>query len=282
MTINCIGTNIPIEASKGGTGQSSYSTGDTLYASAGTTLSKLTFPTSLGSASTNIGIPLRTSSTIPQWQPQSTYVLITDDFVMGAVGDWLSSQLNGASSGFTSLTGHPGIWQFGTGINNNGAMGILRGTTLNTTDGRILHHSLVQIPVLSDGTDTFTVRIGLGTGTSTADNTDGAYFEYTNGVNSGAWQIKTANNSSRTTQNTGSTVDVNWHLYTVDMNAGGSSVAFYIDGTQVTNSPIATNLPASTRTFGPSYKIAKSAGNTSRLLNVDLSILYKELTTPRW
>ena len=127
--------------------------------------------------------------------------------------------------------------------------------------------------------------MGLGeVSTATGDIANGAYFEYTHGTNSGNWQIKTAAASSRTTANTTTAADTNWHRFTIDINAGGTSVSFYIDGAEVANSPIATNIPTAGY-FSDSFSIDKdggSTGTTSRDLYIDLSYIWCRLTSSRF
>jgi len=63
MTINSWGSDEPVEATKGGTGQSTYSTGDILYASAANTWSKLAAGTD--------GHVLTLASGVPSWAAPS-------------------------------------------------------------------------------------------------------------------------------------------------------------------------------------------------------------------
>jgi hypothetical protein len=70
--INITGTTISlttVPATLGGTGQTSYGTGDLLYASNSTTLSKRAIGTE--------GYALRVTSGVPDWQLLATYVPIT-------------------------------------------------------------------------------------------------------------------------------------------------------------------------------------------------------------
>lgn len=264
----------------GGTGLTSYTTGDVIHASASNTLAALAI-------STQPGMPLTTSGTDTAWFNPATDMLIIDDLLSGtaAIGNtgYKTNTQNSAGTSQTGASGHPGVIQLGTGAQTTGAINLSHGNTLTTTDGRILLKFVCKLSGLSDATDTYTARIGLGTdSTATADFTDGAYFEYTHSVNSGNWTIKTANNSSRTTANTNTAADTNWHLFAVDMNAAGTSVNFYIDGVEVANSPIATNLPAVTRFFSDAYRITKSAGTTERRIDLDLTILWKKITSARY
>jgi hypothetical protein len=273
----------PINEVNGGTNQATYTKGDTLYSSAANTLAKLPISAIPGPllAAPDTGLPV--------WANPGQYVWITDDFMtQGTAGNtgWLVTSVNGGNAfGSTiGIVGHPGIFELFTGTSTNGASTV--GLGIETAgngavpigSGFLSMTFVVQIPVLSNGTDTYTVRIGAGSSTN-IDQQNGVYFEYSSTENSGAWVIKTANNNTRTTANTSNTVDTNWHKYRIDVNAAGTSVAFYIDGTQVSNSPITTNIP--TGNIGPMVMIVKSAGTTATQLYYDLFYMYINLTTPR-
>jgi len=192
-----------------------------LYASASNTLSKL-------SILATPGRQLITDGSIPRWINPQTDVYLSDDLIAGQNNqfgntNYSANTQNAAGITRTSILNHPGVMQLSTGVNTNGAVGMTHGNTIIATSGRILLNFLAKITTLSDGTDTYTLRIGLGDdGTATGDFANGAYFEYTHGTNSGNWQIKTANNSTRTTNNTSTAADTNWNLYTIDMNAANS------------------------------------------------------------
>lgn len=118
----------------------------------------------------------------------------------------------------------------------------------------------MAIHVLSNGTDTFTTRAGFMDSVS-AEPTDGCYFRYTDGVNSGKWQAVTRSNGTETATDTGvAPVADTWHLMSIDVNAAGTSVVFAIDGSTVTNT---TNIPTGAgRETGYAISANKSAGTT--------------------
>ena len=128
-----------------------------------------------------------------------------------------------------------------------------------------------NLPALSDGTDTYAVEFGFGDqSTANGTITEGIYWRYTHSENSGNWTIKCVHASSTTSANTSSAADTNWHVFKIVVNAAATSVAFYIDGSQVANSPITTNIPQDTgQSTGPFFRILKSAGSTARYLLMD-------------
>lgn len=136
----------------------------------------------------------------------------------------------------------------------------------------------IKIPTISTGVHRFITRIGLGD-TRGGAQANGVYFEGVDNVNSGNWQIITANASVLTTNNTSTAIDTSWHVYKIVVNAAASSVAYSIDGVEVANSPIATNIP--TAALSPFVGNQKTVGNANRDVYIDLFTLNLPLTTPR-
>ena len=138
------------------------------------------------------------------------------------------------------------------------------------------------ISALSDGTNTYHVRMGYVNAFALAASvTNGAYFRYTHGTNSGKWQAVTINAGTETAQDTGvAAVASVFSIFKVVVNDDATQVDFYIDGV-LTNS-ITTNIPTSTGlTVGQSAVIEKTAGSTSRSLYIDYVEKIVERTTAR-
>lgn len=144
--------------------------------------------------------------------------------------------------------------------------------------GAITFNWVFNVATLSTGTNTYTLRIGMGD-TQAADEVNGVYVEYTNGVNSGNWQFKTANASSRTTSNSSVAVTTGWHNLTITINAAATSISYLMDGVSL-GTAIATNIP--TAVISPFIDIVRSAGTiAANSFFVDLFYLTQTLTTPR-
>lgn len=270
-------------ATLGGTGQSTYTTGDLLYASATNTLAKI----GIGS----LGQVMRVLAGIPAWDYPgniSRVLWIGDDFL-----DASGTGLYGVSStGVTGVVGvqstavkeHPGVRRIGTGVNIVGSAALF----LNNATapfyfgaGIFIWEAVAQVQNLSDATDTYTIIMGpyLAGGASETDSTDGAYFRYTHGTNSGKWEFKMANNSTVTTVDTGSTVDTAYHRFTIIVNANATSAQAYIDGVAA-GTAITTNIPT-TRKSSAGFCITKSAGTTTRELWIDAWSIFMNFTTAR-
>jgi len=133
----------------------------------------------------------------------------------------------------------------------------------------------------ADGTQS-TIRIGLMTGTTTsADPTDGIYFQYLTTTAAGNWFRCTQNNNAVTCTDTGvaRTLTLNvYQRFKFVTNAAGTAVEFFIDEVSVgTNT---TNLPASARSYGPAISM-HTASATARAWKMDYYQIKRNLTTLR-
>lgn len=229
------------------------------------------------------GSILASDGTDPGYIHPSTHYRFYDDFDGTSLNPyslgWQGSGTGGTTVLANAEAGAPGIFQIGTSTGATNSRFMQRGLVgLLAGGGRFVCSWRVRIPVLSDGTETFTLRIGLHDSTPV----DGLWFEYIHSTNSGQWQIKASSNSTATTTNTSSAPSANtWYVLTIDCNAAGSSVDYYIDGANV--GTIATaNIPTgSGRVFGPNAGIIKSAGTTARVLDLDYFWILQKLTTAR-
>lgn len=213
--------------------------------------------------------------------PRDGYVIV-DHFIgvnlsNGQSGDtaWVNSSA-GASAGpavssLVPAASHPGQIRLGTGSTSTGVAIIRKdSSTMYLGDGEVVQEFVIYIPDLSTVADEFVIRFGLGDAASNADHVDGVYFEYdrTASVN---WRTKSSANSSRTATNSSTAVaEDTWIRGTLVGNSGGTSVAFYLNGTLIHTET--TNLPTGTsRTLTPHVFIGKSAGTNSRSVIVDYS-----------
>lgn len=147
--------------------------------------------------------------------------------------------------------------------------------------GAIQLNWVINTAILSNGTNRYILRIGMGdTHGSAADLSNGVYFEYSDNINSGNWTVKTANGGARTTNNTSTAVGTGFVNLGITINAAASSVAYTVNGVAVTGSPIATNIP--TAAISPFLKLTPTAGTTAdSTLIIDLFYMTQTLTTPR-
>jgi hypothetical protein len=216
-------------------------------------------------------------------------VLVYDDF-LGDNGNTNYSNPVGNSALPGSVGGGGGTVTSPTAVATNPGVVSLNATGSNEVSilgphygivaggGTITIQWLCKLPVLSDATNRYTARIGLtNLFATTSDPTKGCWFQYVDNVNSGNWQIKSAG-AATTTANTSTAADTNWNNFKIVINAGNTSVSFYINNVEVANSPIATNLPNAV--FGQQVSIVRGA-NAGGSIYVDMYILQIDLTAAR-
>jgi len=187
-----------------------------------------------------------------------------------AIGTLNAFGINTLTMG-TTTTGRASITGFSAGQPHTLLLGL----------GRCRMQAKAAINILSNGTETFTTRIGLIDSVS-AEPTDGCYFRYTHSVNTGKWEAVTRSNGTETATDTGITVVADaWKRFEVDVNAAGTSVVFKIDGSTVATNT--TNIPTGAGRYA-SYGVSaiKSAGTTSMSgLYIDFMEVDYQFTTAR-
>ncbi len=208
-------------------------------------------------------------------------VYLVDDFIFSSVAITAQTgDTNWESSGTTSHAGeaqHPGFIRIGS----SGASGsLLKPQTAGSNGAFVLGAGILtaEFLVRITATSTHTYCVGLGVSTAPNEPTDGVYFLYASGTNSGNWVGKTANASSRSSANsTNAVVSNQWDRLKIIVNAAATSVSFYVNGVQIANSPLATNIP--TANIYP--LLSKTAGAGGESIDIDLFVISYVLTTPR-
>jgi hypothetical protein len=211
----------------------------------------------------------------------------TNDYVATS-GDSVSltTQHNaGSFTATTGATGHPGVISLSTGTNTNGDAEVGsndQGGAYRLGNGDYWRwETVLRLPTLSDATNTYTTQVGFNEANGVGNPTDGCYFKYSNGVNSGKWQGVCYNNGATTTCNTNITVAAaTWYRLTVVVASDGSQSDFQVNGTSTCQ--VTTNIPtASGRETSWNAAIAKSAGTTARTMEIDYIDVEGQLGTPR-
>jgi hypothetical protein len=207
-----------------------------------------------------------------------------DDFISAStsgVMGWTAVQSGTAavvSTGGTGTNANPGLLRLETGTDTTGRASINSGTSaLLFGTGTDTFECNYVTGVASDGTDTYTIRIGF-LDTITGDSVDGAYFLYDSTV-SANWITKTCSNSSCTTTTSSSAVGINAYRR-MKIVATSTSVLFYNNGTLI-RTETSTIPSTSSRVFGFGAVMIKSAGTTNRILSLDWCHYTKTWATPR-
>lgn len=169
----------------------------------------------------------------------------------------------------TTSTGRAYIGTFGA---FNGCMKLGYGTFTFETD--------IYLDTLSDATDTYTIWIGCQDTTGSGNPTDGVFFRYTHGTNSGKFECVCRASNTETASDSAQTVAATtWYRLGFVVNAAATSVTFYIDGSSVAT--VTTNVPGTGNNTATGCKIEKSAGTATRNLLIDYILVDYLLTTPR-
>ena len=185
----------------------------------------------------------------------------------------------------SSLNDNLGILSISTGTTATGKGLILTALSVILFGfGTWQFRAKIAILALSDINDTFTFRSGFQDST-TGDSTDGVYFRYTNGVNSGNWQCVCRASNVETVLNTAIPVTAFISTFTkleIRVNATATNADFYIDKSYVGS--ITTNIPTGVgRNLGViPVSIAKSLGIVSRSIYINYVSVLCTFTTPIW
>jgi len=194
----------------------------------------------------------------------------------GNIGFGLSGGANATTTPTATL---PAGWQLGTSTSATGAASLyFSKTVLNPTfysSAYMVASTVVYIPTLSDGTQTFTFQFGLipspSSTTLAVNNSIG--IRYSNGINSGEWEGFTRNNAG-----TESTADLNVavavdtkYILTVVVDKAKTEARFLVNGNYAGR--VTTNLPNNVA-VGTRAIIVKSAGTTSRTVTIPTYTFY--------
>ena len=188
-----------------------------------------------------------------------------------------------------------GVCQYQTGITATGYFThISEGNIANQFifgGGAWVFETFVNVETLSDASNRFRFVSGFGNAPGNASEQNGAYFTYDEGgvqngtIASPNWQCLTSLASTRTLTTTTAVVTAgSWVKLRIQVNAAGTSVTFYVNGTLVATHT--TNIPTyvagnAARGFNVKQGILKATGLTNRNVYCDYLGYENVLTTPR-
>ena len=150
------------------------------------------------------------------------------------------------------------------------------------------YEALININTLSTALERYRMIFGFGSVISNSAETNGVFITYdeggtANGTTASAnWQCVTVDNSVRTlTTSTTAVTASAWNKLRIEINAAGTSVVFYVNGTAIathtTNIPLASNSRYVLMKTG----VAKTIGLTTRGFYCDYIGYENILTTAR-
>lgn len=225
----------------------------------------------VGSGLTMSGTTLSAAGGTPFADNSYLYFDTFDDFMGKAAASY-----SGATSGAGAVSGPTGLAYFvvATGSTATGRASMRSGGVAAGNLYTALTNSTfsvnVDVEALSDAGQTYTARVGY-TNSDTGDPTDGIYFRYTHGTNSGNWQAVCRSGGVESVINSSSPPLVG--LGTVNqtlsfVGRSSSSVEFFINNTSI--GTISTNVPAFSSLIagGGGGSIIKGVGTTSRSMDL--------------
>lgn len=200
---------------------------------------------------------------------------------------WLITSASGAWSIVAPTSSNrPGVIQLSTSTSSTANPNAIDNLSMMYLGGGAvaIEFGLRLNTAIPDVTDDYDVWFGLGDTTSGFAQTDGVYFFLDRPTHATDWQIAVAKAGSRTTGGTGvAASNGTWRRFRIEVNADATSVAFYIDGNQVSGSPLTgANIPnTSSNLLGKIMAMVKTAGTSARTVQVDYVELTQAFTTPR-
>lgn len=225
--------------------------------------------------------------TDPAWLSPRRGASVMDHFTFGINTFTTVQSGTGAAVAQSTITGTTnfGVIQLTTGSTSNAIAQTSHGITTGSIaldNGEVFWESYIRTDTaMPTAAEAYVVRAGLlDTTAFGASPTDGVYFGFdqNNGTNfvivsrGGGVALASA---VTTTQALPST----WYRLTIIINATRTSAAFYVNGVQVSGSPLVT-LPTSAQLVSPVLCISKVFGTAARLLYSDYVHFAKNYTNP--
>lgn len=203
-----------------------------------------------------------------------------DDFLSwsnnGGEAGWASATSGTGALAAASVTGastsHPGLLSLASGTTSGGRAGLGSSSVAGAfLASAIEWEAIVYLPILSDGTERFSVDIGAGDNYNTAGlGADRVAFRYRDDQNAGEWQAICRAASTETTIDTNIAVAATtWYRLGFSCIGSCTSIEFFINGTSVGS--CSTNVPGVADAVSlVNIKLEKSIGTTARELILDL------------
>ena len=213
-------------------------------------------------------------------------LILFDDFLSSIPGSdlaWETDVFDGATlfpdASLVTPT-HVGIRRLATGPNADGRASLFLSTNqLALGAGQSTVEFLVQFDALSSPADRYAAYIGIGDQPGPLEHNNGVYFEYDDST-SPNWRIVAAAGGVRTKTTTSTPVSSGaWTRLRIDIDSPFTQAEYWVNGVSI--GTVSTNIPNSGQVMGPSVRIGKSIGVTSRALYIDLFTLSMRFGTQR-
>ncbi len=200
-----------------------------------------------------------------------------EDFINGVTSMSFAAATGGSNNqtGNVTTARNPGIMRLRTTTVNGSVAGFAGFNMILFGAGTWTFETVVKMVALVDVTDKFTFRTGFGDSTTTADNVDGAYFEYDSAV-SANWGIVTSAASGRTRTASSVAVNTDWVRLTIVVNAAATSVEYFINGTSVGTK--VASIPTGANYVAINSVMGKTLGNGTKDIYLDYIMAKCEFT----
>lgn len=188
-----------------------------------------------------------------------------------------------STSGTSHDKDHPGVYSISTGASST-ATGYLRvgnsSGTIMIGGGVIVWEQSIKIPNLSDPSQTFSAHFGFSEPAYGANTSGNHHLKFIHDNTTGNWIISAKNNGTMGSTTTGTAVSTGWTKLRMVINADASSVSFFVNGTEVSGSPVTSNIPNNTDSMTFGWGITKSFGTVARTIDTDYVFFHQKLTNP--
>jgi len=215
------------------------------------------------------------------FDPSTTAVAFTE-MTTTSYNDYNAFQTGTGAGTIAAQANDPrvGISISDTGTTATGRAGIATATLFAWQIGTsaLYFETALYLDDLSNSVNTFIVHAGLFD-SLTAVGVNAIRFQYTDAAGTGAqWECVTRSSNVETVTAVGSNVVLQqWYKLGISVNAAGTSVEFYIDGTLVATHT--TDIPTGTgKRMGSGYNIRKTLGTAQRDLWCDYIHTEQEVT----
>jgi len=210
-----------------------------------------------------------------------------DGLIVNLSGGTISALSIGSTP---QLTNQIGVNAYATGIvASNFAQHLSSGVlSIYLGNGAWVFETSINLSNLSTALERFRTFHGFSSLVGQGTETDGVFFTYEEGgifngtAASPNWQCVTVANSVRTLTTTSTAVTASaWNKLRIEVNAAGTSVAFYVNGTLVATHTTNIPLGSNSRYLNIKQGLYKATGLTSRNMYVDYLGYENIQTTPR-
>jgi hypothetical protein len=179
-----------------------------------------------------------------------------------------SGSIQPTSALFPADGNHPGVFALTTGTTTTGMGMVTCGGNVKATnvDSLVLHGNeifewAIYVPAASGATNTFRVTSGLCDAVTNAACSDELGIYWDNNADT-HWGCETASGGTPTSViSTTVATAAAWHKLRIEVNSNATSIAYKVDGSTLSCSPLTTNIPTGiTHGTGMTARIVATAG----------------------